>query len=104
MEFIFSTRCPISPLAAALMFFALQPAIMAQVTEDDGDQDGVPDNQDICPSTPRGTVPIGSGCSAMEFVQKLDVAAGAVLLSLDELRVRLDKDIDMAQAVQPLIQ
>src|ERR1051325_471062 len=45
------------------LFICMQLAMLAQGPEGDGDADGVPDAQDLCQSTPRGSIPIASGCS-----------------------------------------
>ena len=87
-------------LLMAFLPAVLQLGLTAQAQERDTDGDGVPDAQDICPSTPKGATPMAEGCSAMELVQHRDIFVRPLTTSLDEVLAGLGDDIETARAAQ----
>ena len=87
-------------MAASTLAALMVAAAGAQIPAGDADQDGLADERDECPWTPRGATLIARGCSALDIAQYPEVFTAPLLAELDDHAARMEARSDLAAAVR----
>src|SRR5687768_3792994 len=90
----------ITTIAASTLAALVVVAASAQTNTADTDQDGVADDRDACPWTPRGATQIARGCSALDIAQYPEVFTAPLLAELDDNAARMAQRSDLAAALR----